>query len=102
VRYFGGTLLGTSGLITAYKSAAAEAIAKAKVTIKYISEKYLVTFNTGQTNEVMRRLKEFEAEIISHSFHTQNEIVFSVRLSFAEKLLLNFKQNNILCKKYDT
>ncbi|MGZ3864537.1 MAG: IMPACT family protein [Bacteroidia bacterium] len=100
VRYFGGTLLGTGGLITAYKSAAAEALSQAEIVTKFITEDHLVIFETGKTNEVMRRLKEADAEIINHSFNTQNEIIFSVRSSLAEKLLHHFKQNNILCKKY--
>lgn len=100
VRYFGGTLLGTSGLITAYKSAAAAALANVKIKEKYITENYLVTFDTAITNEVMRRLKEYDTEIINHAFHEQNEIIFSIRSSFAEKILHHFKQNNILCKKY--
>lgn len=99
-RYFGGTLLGTSGLINAYKNAAAEALAKTTIVTKYISETCKVTFDTNVTNEVMRRLKEFDAEIINHTFNDQNEIVFSIRLSFSEKLLNTFKQNNIHCKKY--
>ena len=101
VRYFGGTLLGTSGLITAYKSAAADALSQAEIIIKYVSEKCVVSFDTSLTNEVMRRLKEFDAQIINHTFNEENKITFSVRLSFLEKLLDNFKQNNIHCKICD-
>jgi uncharacterized YigZ family protein len=101
VRYFGGTLLGTSGLITAYKSAAADALLHAEIITKYISKDCRVRFNTDLTNEVMRRLKEFDAQIINHTFNEENEITFSVRLSLLEKLLNNFKQNNIHCKTID-
>ncbi|MGZ3866127.1 MAG: IMPACT family protein [Bacteroidia bacterium] len=100
VRYFGGTLLGTSGLITAYKSAAAAALNNVQIKTKFITENYLVTFDTSNTNEVMRRLKECDAGIINHAFYEKNEIIFSVRLSLAEKILQHFKQNNILCKKH--
>ncbi len=99
VRYFGGTLLGTSGLILAYKSAAADALLHAEVTTKYITQICKVSFDTSATNEVMRRLKEFGAEIINHTFSEQNEILFKIRLSFIEKLLAHFKQNNIHCQK---
>lgn len=99
VRYFGGTLLGTSGLILAYKSAAADALLHADVTTKYITQICKVSFDTSATNEVMRRLKEFDAEIINHTFSEQNEILFKIRLSFIEKLLAHFKQNNIHCQK---
>jgi uncharacterized YigZ family protein len=99
VRYFGGTLLGTSGLITAYKSAAAETLSNAEIITEYISETCKVNFATEVTNEVMRRLKEFDTEIINHTFNAQNEITFNIRLSFTEKLLGHFKQNNIHCEK---
>jgi len=98
VRYFGGTLLGTSGLITSYKGAAADALQNTKIVTKYITRQYQVVFETEATNEVMRRLKELEAQIIKHSFSEKNEIIFEMRLSFAEKLLSLFKQNNILCQ----
>jgi len=102
VRYFGGTLLGTSGLITAYKSAAADALLHAAIITKYISQTCKVSFDTSVTNEVMRRLKEFDAEIINHTFSEQNEILFNVRLSFIEKLFSHFKQNNIHCQKTES
>ena len=99
VRYFGGTLLGTSGLITAYKNAAADALLHAEAITKYISQTCKVSFDTSVTNEVMRRLKEFDAKIINHTFSQQNEILFTVKLSFTEKLLTHFKKNNIHCQK---
>jgi len=98
VRYFGGTLLGTSGLIQAYKAAAANALQQATIITKYITQTCKVNFNTEVTNLVMRYLKEFDAEIIEHTFDTENEIIFTIRLSFAEKLRTSLKENNIICK----
>ena len=102
VRYFGGTLLGTSGLITAYKNASIHALENAKTITRYITQKYQVAFNTEQTNEVMRRLKEFDASVIKHTFEERNQITFEIRLSYAEKLLSLFKQNNIICRSEET
>lgn len=98
VRYFGGTLLGTGGLITAYKSAAADALKNAKLVTKYVTKNLRVTFDTEYTNEVMRRLKEYNADILEHAFHERNEITFSIRLSNAEKLRSLIVQNNIPCQ----
>lgn len=98
VRYFGGTLLGTSGLITAYKSAAADALQQAAISTRYITKEYVARFNSVETAEVMRRLKEFEAVIKKHDFSSVNEITFSIRLSYAEKLLSLIKQKNIQCQ----
>jgi uncharacterized YigZ family protein len=98
VRYFGGTLLGTGGLILAYKTAAADALQKCTIVTKYITQTCTVNFNTEVTNLVMRFLKEYEAELVQHSFHTENEIIFNIRLSSKEKLIGQLKENNINCK----
>jgi uncharacterized YigZ family protein len=98
VRYFGGTLLGTGGLIQAYKNAAADALQQAIITTKYITKTCKVNFNTEVTNLVMRYLKECDAEIIEHTFDTENEITFKIRQSFIEKLVTSLKENNITCK----
>ena len=98
VRYFGGTLLGTSGLIKAYKTAAAEALQQCTIITKYITQTCQVNFNTEVTNVIMRFLKEYDAEIMEHTFHTENEIIFNIRLSFTEKLIEQLKENNINCK----
>jgi len=98
VRYFGGTLLGTSGLIQAYKTAAAEALRQCTIITKYMTHVCQVNFNTEITNLVMRFLKEYNTEIIQHTFDTENEIIFSIRLSFTKKLINQLKENNINCK----
>ena len=98
VRYFGETLLGTSGLIQAYKTAAADALQQSTTVTKYITQTCKVNFNTEVTNLVMHYLKEFDAEIVEHTFDTENEIIFTIRQSFAEKLRTSLKENNIICK----
>ena len=98
VRYFGGTLLGTSGLIQAYKTAAADALSQSVKLTKFITQSYRVNFDTGITNLVMRFLKEYHAEIQSHTFDMQNEIIFNVRLNFADKLRTSLKEHNIHCQ----
>lgn len=60
IRYFGGTLLGTGGLIKAYKEAAEAAILKAEISEKTIDEKFTIHFEYPLLNDVMRILKQFE------------------------------------------
>lgn len=60
IRYFGGTLLGTGGLIKAYKEAAEDAILKAEISEKTIDEKFTIHFEYPLLNDVMRILKQFE------------------------------------------
>ena len=86
VRYFGGTLLGVNGLINAYKNAAADAIAQAEILEKHIQSEYSISFDSDDLSQVMRLLKELQAEIISHEYHDTNMIRFSIRLSLCDKL----------------
>ena len=76
VRYFGGTLLGVGGLISAYKTAAAEVIAAAEIFENFILFEYSVEFNEENINLVMRVLKDCGAKISSHTYENNNLIVF--------------------------
>lgn len=60
IRYFGGTLLGVGGLITAYKSATAEALMNATVIVKRIEKQIELQFPYEAMNEVMKIVKEFD------------------------------------------
>ena len=68
VRYFGGIKLGTSGLIVAYKAAAAEAIANATIIEKTVDDEIAVAFEYPFMNDVMRIVKEEEPEILEQSY----------------------------------
>ena len=67
VRYFGGIKLGTSGLIVAYKAAAAEAIAAATIVEKTVDEAVTFLFEYPFMKDVMRVVKEEEPEILEQS-----------------------------------
>lgn len=91
VRYFGGTLLGVSGLINAYKSAAAAVIAQTKIEERFILFEYKVDFDFDALSPLMRLLKEFESKIISQSYEEKNGIVFQTKKKYAEELESRFK-----------
>ena len=61
IRYFGGIELGTSGLIVAYRTAAAEAIAAAEVEERTVNEEVTVAFEYPYLNGIMRIVKEEES-----------------------------------------
>lgn len=63
VRYFGGTLLGVPGLINAYKTATADALANAPLTEKWIEDRVDINFDYPVMNEVLHLLKQSEATI---------------------------------------
>ena len=58
VRYFGGTLLGTGGLINAYRSAARDALENAEIIKKTLDYTYYLQFPYSVINEVMKIIKE--------------------------------------------
>lgn len=68
IRYFGGTLLGVSGLIKAYRTAAEDALLNAQIVEKYVTETWLVKFPYAAMNDVMRVLKEEGCSQHSHNY----------------------------------
>lgn len=87
IRYFGGTLLGVSGLIQAYKSAAADAIRNSEIVEKYVQEHYVITFPYSSLNDVMKILKEENAGQSEQSFGTECRMKISIRASFDNRVL---------------
>ncbi len=86
VRYFGGVKLGTSGLIQAYKAAAAEAIAAATIVEKTVDEQIVISFEYVLMNSVMRIVKEEEPAIVSQSFDNDCQMTLSIRASRMPRL----------------
>lgn len=84
VRYFGGTLLGVSGLINAYKTSASEVIQASNIIEKQIMFRYLVSFSFEQMNDVMKVLKQSDAKINSQQFDTNCQIEFAIRKANSE------------------
>lgn len=92
VRYFGGTLLGVSGLINAYKLAAVNALENASIIEKKVMEHYELTFDYLQMNDVMKVLKDEALEQLSQSFNLNCVLVFAVRKSNAPKVVDLFRK----------
>lgn len=86
VRYFGGTLLGVSGLIAAYRGAAADAIAKASIIEKQVKEVYELNFPYDAMNSVMKILKDENLEQWSQDFQLACTLRFSVRKNDADRV----------------
>ena len=96
VRYYGGVNLGTSGLIVAYKSAAADAIAHAQVVNRMIEEQITYDFTYPMMNEVMRIVKDTDARIVSQRFDNTCSITLGIRRSEAESLRHRLEQLSFL------
>lgn len=81
IRYFGGTKLGVSGLIHAYKEATIDAISNATIIEKTVNDVYGVKFDYLAMNDVMRIVKEENLTLISQQFDLSCYIEFSFRQS---------------------
>ena len=86
VRYFGGIKLGTSGLIVAYKAAAAEALASAEVVTRTVDEVVQFSFEYPMMNEVMRIVKEEGPDIVSQGYDNDCFMTLRIRRSLMERL----------------
>ena len=68
VRYFGGTKLGISGLVNAYKTSTKDALEQAIIITKQVTNKVKLLFPFPSTNEVMKIINEFEIKITIQTF----------------------------------
>ena len=86
VRYFGGTLLGTSGLIQAYKTSAAEAIAAATIEERIVEKTFVSKFGYQDLNAVMRIMKDFDLTIVNQVQEMDCTLYFRIRLSDIDRV----------------
>ena len=98
VRYFGGIKLGIPGLIRAYKTSTADALAQAEVVEKVAGKTFRVTFGYLSMNAVMKVLKDMGLQPSAQDFGLDCSLDVRVRLSlesdFREKLsgIANFEE----------
>ncbi|MDR1653954.1 MAG: YigZ family protein [Prevotellaceae bacterium] len=90
VRYFGGILLGTGGLIKAYRAAAADAVENGEIVEQFIENKINISFEYPLLSSVMKIVKDFDLIILSRKFENECQMQVSVRQTLipvvAEKL----------------
>ena len=86
VRYFGGVLLGTGGLVTAYKSASAIAIRAAEIIEKTIDIDFKVQFEVRFMNEVMRIVKSLGAQVVEQQYEMDCMMRLRIRKDDAGRL----------------
>ncbi len=90
IRYFGGTLLGVSGLINAYKSATVDVLDNAEIETKIVENSFNLKFEYAMLNTVMNTLKKEGLDVVSTDFKESCELIFSVRKTEAARALKIF------------
>lgn len=90
-RYFGGTKLGTGGLIRAYSDAAASALDSAQIAIHVVRQSIRVKFPYDETSAVMRLIGSVDGRVTETLYGQETEMVVDVRLRemdhFRERLI---------------
>ena len=92
VRYFGGVKLGTSGLIVAYRAAAAEALEAVEHIEKTINGEIILKFSYPLLNDVLRVVKEEEPKVVEQVFDNDCLLRLSMRLSRLPRLIDRYEK----------
>lgn len=91
IRYFGGTKLGVSGLINAYKTATREALSEAETITAFITSDMELHFDYILMNGVMRIIKEEKLKIKGQFYDKNNVILLTVKKSLVPKIKMKFE-----------
>lgn len=86
VRYYGGTKLGVSGLVKAYKEAAKLALESAEIITKELESELEITFEFSQQNVIFTLLNKFDGKIIDFITNNNCTIKAKVKTSIKEKI----------------
>ena len=87
IRYFGGTKLGVSGLINAYKTSAADALNNAQIVVNTVKDIYKITFGYLAMNDIMKLVKEENLGLMEQNFDTYCFITVGIRQTRTESVL---------------
>jgi len=86
IRYFGGTLLGTGGLVVAYKAATAAALTAAVIMEKTVNQDFKFRFEFPFMNDVMRIVKNLDAQIVEQGYEMDCIMHLRIRKNDAPRL----------------
>ena len=86
VRYYGGTKLGVSGLVKAYKESAKLALEESEIITKELESEVSIRFNFNQQNLIFTLLNKFEGKILDFLTDEQCTIIAKIKTSQKEKI----------------
>jgi uncharacterized YigZ family protein len=98
VRYYGGTKLGVSGLVKAYKESAKITLEEAHIITRELEEEIEIRFNFNQQNTIFTLLSKFDAKIIH--FDAQEKAVISAKIKIKDKEAILKALTNIQFVEY--
>ncbi|MCA6068739.1 YigZ family protein [Chryseobacterium sp. RG1] len=86
VRYYGGTKLGVSGLVKAYKESAKITLEEADIITKELETDIEILFNFNQQNIIFTLLSKFDARIINFDSQEKASIVAKIKLKHKDEI----------------
>jgi len=86
VRYYGGTKLGVSGLVKAYKECAKITLEEAHIVTKELETSIEITFNFNQQNIIFTLLSKYDAKVMNFDADEQCLVTASMKLSQKESI----------------
>lgn len=92
-RYFGGTKLGTGGLIRAYSKAASEALKFATIKKVYLNKKILLEFHYDLTGIVSRVVDKHHGEILQRDYKKNVKLLVEIRESLVDVFIDQILEN---------
>jgi len=99
IRYFGGTLLGVPGLISAYRDAAAAALEKCTIIESHIVEKYMISYPYDLIKEMDEFLRLHHVEVTNRNMHTNCVLTVKISKSKADEFLKSISNYHIFQNK---
>jgi len=91
VRYFGGTLLGVSGLINAYKNATIDGITNSEIVVEIIENKFELIFDYSLQNSIMRIIKDEHLEVSFSEFEMKCKLHILIRCNKSKAVINKFE-----------
>lgn len=87
VRYYGGTKLGVSGLVKAYKSITKTVLDAANIVEKHLTTQIQLFFSYSEQGNVMRVVDKWQAKVLSTNFEESCKLVIEIPLEFQSGFL---------------
>lgn len=87
IRYYGGTKLGVSGLVKAYKESAKLTLEESRIVIRELEEKIEIQFNFHQQNVIFTLLSKYDGKIISFDSQEKASILASIKLKDKNQII---------------
>lgn len=91
VRYYGGTKLGVSGLVKAYKQSAQIVLEEAEIVERHLTQKIKLEFSYEDQGAVMRVVNRFNAEILKTEFTEKCSLLVRIHIADTEEFIAAFE-----------